>query len=183
MARQRPENTLLRQLIAANYRSVERFSRENCCSPNMVRALIKLRHSPYTYRTLAQKIADTFGLSITDLFPCKLYGPAPIAQEPLLKTVPLTQEHFSIEDLLAAESITARLKYVEIKKLVERVLGTLTPQQQKVLRYHYFEELTPTEIARRLKLAPLFTPRVVAHSLAAFKLQLEYFAPSYAEDY
>lgn len=183
MAKPGRENILLRRLIAANHRSVAAFCREHCFPYTVVTAFIKLRHSQHTYPTMAGRLGDLLGVDIEELFPPELYGQPEKEQARLPEYLPLTDEHLAFPDETATEAITAGLRQIELRKLIERIFRTLAPQERLFLRLHFFEGLSSVEIARRLKLAPLFTPRAIQSALARFKHHLELFVPTFSEEY
>lgn len=62
---------------------------------------------------------------------------------------------------------------VENRLLVERLLTTMAPREQLMLRLRFYEEMTQSEIAERLDLSQMHVSRLLGQCLAQFRLLLE----------
>jgi len=58
---------------------------------------------------------------------------------------------------------------VENKILVERLLATLPPREQLMVRLRFYEEMTQSEIAERLDISQMHVSRLLARCLAQFR--------------
>lgn len=67
----------------------------------------------------------------------------------------------------------AELFRVEDRLLVERLLGTLPPREQLLVRLRFYEEMTQAEIADRLDISQMHVSRLLARCLDSFRTRLE----------
>ncbi|QXC63529.1 sigma-70 family RNA polymerase sigma factor [Aquihabitans sp. G128] len=58
---------------------------------------------------------------------------------------------------------------VENKILVERLLATLAPREQLMVRLRFYEEMTQSEIAERLDISQMHVSRLLARCLQQFR--------------
>ncbi len=64
------------------------------------------------------------------------------------------------------------LQNAEVRLLVERLLSTLAPREQLIMRLRFWEHLSQDEIARRLGISQMHVSRLLARSLAALQEHL-----------
>lgn len=62
---------------------------------------------------------------------------------------------------------------VENKLLVEKLLATLAPREQLMVRLRFYEEMTQSEIAERLDISQMHVSRLLGRCLELFRLMLE----------
>ncbi len=62
---------------------------------------------------------------------------------------------------------------VDDKLLIERLLSTLSPREQLMIRMRFYEEMTQSEIAERLDISQMHVSRLLARCLERFRAMLE----------
>lgn len=62
---------------------------------------------------------------------------------------------------------------VDDKLLIERLLATLPPREQLMIRMRFYEEMTQSEIAERLDISQMHVSRLLARCLDRFRAMLE----------
>jgi RNA polymerase sigma-B factor len=67
----------------------------------------------------------------------------------------------------------ATLFQIEDRLLVERLLATLAPREQLMIRLRFYEEMTQSEIADRLGISQMHVSRLLARCLQQFRAVLE----------
>jgi RNA polymerase sigma-B factor len=66
-----------------------------------------------------------------------------------------------------------QLFQLENKLLVERLLATVAPREQLMIRLRFYEEMTQSEIAERLDISQMHVSRLLARCLQEFRTHLE----------
>jgi RNA polymerase sigma-B factor len=61
---------------------------------------------------------------------------------------------------------------VDDKLLIERLLATLPPREQLMIRMRFYEEMTQSEIAERLDISQMHVSRLLARCLDRFRVML-----------
>lgn len=66
-----------------------------------------------------------------------------------------------------------QLFQVENRILVERLIATLAPREQLMVRLRFYEEMTQSEIAERLDISQMHVSRLLSRCLEQFRVLLE----------
>lgn len=115
----------------------------------------------------------------------ELAGAARVSEEEVLEALEASQAYRSTSidasgnDDDDGRSIAAQLGeddlgpiHIENRLVVERLLRTLAPREQLMLRLRFFEELTQSEIAERLGISQMHVSRLLARCLEQLRIRL-----------
>lgn len=69
-------------------------------------------------------------------------------------------------------SVEPGLAHVEVRMLVEQLMGRLDEREQEVIRMRFFEDLGQPEIAERLGLSQSYVSRLIRRTLESMRLDL-----------
>lgn len=129
-------NEKLRDAILQIWPSVAAFCKDQNFHPTRVGLLINLKMLPVNqngkYKAICIRLSEALGISVSELFPPKLYGER--INRPILFSE-LNDEN--IENIQAERSPEDLVGAAELGESTRRALARLAPREEKVLRLRF----------------------------------------------